>query len=52
MKRGPFLLIEADGLVGRHLSIALPAVDTVRTYRTDPPCGPHRTGDAVREMAA
>jgi dTDP-4-dehydrorhamnose reductase len=37
MSRGPFLLIGADGLVGRHLSAALPAEDTVRTYRRDPP---------------
>jgi dTDP-4-dehydrorhamnose reductase len=37
MSRGPFLLIGADGLVGRHLSVALPVEDTVRTYRRDPP---------------
>ena len=37
MRRASFLLIGADGLVGRHLSAALPAGDTVRTYRRDPP---------------
>jgi len=33
MPRASFLLIGADGLVGRHLSAALPQRDTVRTYR-------------------
>ena len=37
MTRGPFLLIGADGLVGRHLAAAGPAADMVRTYRRDPP---------------
>jgi dTDP-4-dehydrorhamnose reductase len=37
MRRASFLLIGADGLVGRHLSAALPASDTVSTYRRDPP---------------
>jgi dTDP-4-dehydrorhamnose reductase len=37
MRRASFLLIGADGLVGRHLSAALPATDTVRTYHHDPP---------------
>jgi dTDP-4-dehydrorhamnose reductase len=37
MPRASFLLIGADGLVGRHLSAALPASDTVSTYRRDPP---------------
>jgi dTDP-4-dehydrorhamnose reductase len=37
MRRASFLLIGADGLVGRHLSAALPAGDTVSTYRRDPP---------------
>jgi dTDP-4-dehydrorhamnose reductase len=37
MRRASFLLIGADGLVGRHLSAALPAGDTVGTYRRDPP---------------
>jgi dTDP-4-dehydrorhamnose reductase len=35
--RRAFLLLGADGLVGRHLSAALPADDTVRTYHHDPP---------------
>ena len=39
MRRGSFLLIGADGLVGRHLAAALPAGDTVSTYRRDPPQG-------------
>ena len=36
MSRGPFLLIGADGLLGRHLSAVLPAA-AIRTYRRDPP---------------
>ena len=39
MPRTSFLLIGADGLVGRHLSAALSTSDTVRTYRRDPPQG-------------
>ena len=37
MRRASFLLIGAEGLVGRHLSAALPIEDTVRTYHRDPP---------------
>ena len=37
MGRTSFLLIGADGLVGRHLSAALAGADAVRTYRRDPP---------------
>jgi dTDP-4-dehydrorhamnose reductase len=33
MPRASFLLIGADGLVGRHLSAALPPRNAVRTYR-------------------
>ena len=36
MPHASFLLIGADGLVGRHLSAALPRGDTVRTYRRNP----------------
>ncbi len=42
MRRALFLLIGADGLVGRHLSAALPAGDTARTYHHEPP------GDGLR----
>src|SRR5882762_6319270 len=56
MKRGPFLLIGADGLVGRHLSVALPPSETVRTYRRDPPENglvlDITSADAVRETVA
>jgi dTDP-4-dehydrorhamnose reductase len=56
MRRGPFLLIGADGLVGRHLSAALSAADAVRTYRGDPPKGGLRLditdADATRGLIA
>jgi dTDP-4-dehydrorhamnose reductase len=56
MRRTSYLLIGADGLVGRHLSAALPAAETVRTYRRDPPekglALDITDGDAVRAAIA
>ncbi len=56
MRRASFLLIGADGLVGRHLDAALPAEETVRTYRQEaPPDGlalDITNADAVRATLA